>query len=61
MVEIGGVELLSKTPINKGLFIVKLKLYTQLYKQSNSVKNIYTEWFYEELFSSLFLIIFFTN
>ena len=27
----GGVELSSKTPINKGLFNAKLKLYTQLY------------------------------
>ena len=33
MGEMGGVELSSKTPINKGLFIVKLKLYTQLYTQ----------------------------
>ena len=30
MVEMGGVELSSKTPIDKGLFIAKLKLYTQI-------------------------------
>ena len=41
MVEMGGVELSSKTPIDKGLFIAKLKLYTQLYTQIKLVDIYY--------------------
>ena len=37
----GGVELSSKIPINKGLFIAKLKLYTQLYTQIKLVDIYY--------------------
>ena len=39
MVEMGGVELSSKPPINKGLFISKLKLYAQFYTQIKLVDN----------------------
>ena len=39
MVEIGGVELSSKPHINKGLFISKLKLYTQKYTHMKLVHN----------------------